>query len=246
LSCESFESYLKSALELALEDERQGRDGGNLNRINKLCRTPVQENWEALTEERFLQTLLWCVGSVRKPWKTHQKYYPRQLELFYSCDSQAIVANENQIRTDWIREKRDLNERMVNAVMNVAKQIVNDGWMEFKQRKLLLPNDPETDDLNHWRPALKELKSLPQIRTALSSYLLRNLYGAAVFKPDVHIICIAEHFFGEYKDPIRAMTNAVKRLWPKVCNDERFLPVHIGEVDYILWWYRSRTGKPIC
>jgi hypothetical protein len=73
-------------------------------------------------------------------------------------------------------------------------------------------------------------------------YLIRNLYGAPFFKPDLHINAIVAHFFG--RDKLDEMTVSVRQLWPQVCSDKRFLPVHIGIVDYMLWWYRQKTGEP--
>lgn len=79
---------------------------------------------------------------------------------------------------------------------------------------------------------------------ATAWYLIRNLYGAPVFKPDIHICAIASHFFPETDDPLSAMSAAVCDLWENVCEDKRFLPVHLGETDYVLWFYRRRTGLP--
>ena len=79
---------------------------------------------------------------------------------------------------------------------------------------------------------------------ALAWYLIRNLYGAPFFKPDVHIKAIAGHFFGSAPDPVEALAAACRLHWPEVCSESRLLPVHLAEVDYILWWCRRETGEP--
>jgi hypothetical protein len=77
---------------------------------------------------------------------------------------------------------------------------------------------------------------------AIGWYLIRNLYGGRFFKPDMHINAIVAHFIGEGQP--EAMAAAVRELWPTVCSDSRLLPVHLGEVDFILWWYRQATNEP--
>jgi hypothetical protein len=78
---------------------------------------------------------------------------------------------------------------------------------------------------------------------AIAWFLIRDLYGGRFFKPDVHILAIARHFFSG-GDPLKELTDAVRQEWKSICTDKRFLPVHLGEVDLILWWYRRRTGIP--
>ena len=78
------------------------------------------------------------------------------------------------------------------------------------------------------------------VGNATAWYLIRNLYGAPFFKPDLHINAIEKHFF--CSGNLNEMSAAVRQLWPKVCTDSRISPVHLGVVDYILWWYREETG----
>ena len=53
---------------------------------------------------------------------------------------------------------------------------------------------------------------------------------------------ITAHFFGRGR--LVEMTEVVRELWPQVCHDKRLKPVHIGVADYMLWWYREKTGEP--
>ena len=240
----NFESYLVAAFDRSLQDETLGTDDGNMDFTNKLCRAGVRRNWEQLTAYRFVHEFLWCVGSAQKPWERHVQFFQLQEKLFRDFCANAIVAEERQIRREWESRKCDLNLKMVNSVIRVAVEIVASGWENFKEKRLLLPNDPETLDSDDWKLSLRQLKGFPQVGEALSLYMLRTFYGAPFFKPDIHILAIADHFFGNHRRPIMAMTDAVRQLWPKVCTEPRFLPVHIGEVDYILWWYRRSTGQP--
>ena len=240
----TFESYLVAAFDRCLQDENHSTDDGNLALTNKLCRAGVLQNWEQLTACRFVAEFAWCVGSVQKPWERHVRFFPLQEKLFRYFHPNTIVAEERLIRREWKSNKCDLNLKMVKAVIGVAQEIVASGWDSFKEQRLLLPNDPDTLDPDDWKLPLKELMDFPQVGPALSLFMLRTFYGAPFFKPDIHIIAIANHFFGNHRQPIMAMTDAVRQLWPKVCTKSRFLPVHIGEVDYILWWYRRSTGKP--
>jgi hypothetical protein len=125
--------------------------------------------------------------------------------------------------------------------MKTATSVAN-SWTAFKREYLLLPKNPETESTEQWLPAHAALDSLPMVGNAIAWYLLRNLYGAPFFKPDLHINAIEKHFFGSGN--LMEMSSAVRQLWPKVCTDVRISPVHLGVVDYILWWYREETGDP--
>jgi hypothetical protein len=157
-----------------------------------------------------------------------------------------IVAEKKIIRAEWKKERCYLHPKMVKAVIGTAELIAS-GWDEFRKEYLCLPENPETDSFTEWKEAHAALDRLPMVGEATAWYLIRNLYGVSVFKPDVHILAIARHFFPKAASPVdavNAMTRAVRRLWPVACDDKRFQPVHFGEVDYILWWYRSQTGLP--
>jgi endonuclease III len=133
---------------------------------------------------------------------------------------------------------------MVEAIFGTAELMVARTWESFKAEYLLLPPNPQSESLTDWRPAHAALDSLPMVGEATAWYMLRNLYGAPVFKPDVHICAIAKHFFPQAEAPLEAMTVAVRELWEHVCQEKRLLPVHMGEVDFVLWWYRQSTGVP--
>jgi len=76
-------------------------------------------------------------------------------------------------------------------------------------------------------------------------FLLRNLFGAPFLKPDIWIKDIANRYFGAQKDPVAALSAAVRASWPRVCRDRRLLPVHLGEVDIILWAYERGIGRSV-
>src|SRR5205814_8866719 len=113
-------------------------------------------------------------------------------------------------------------------------------WKAFKRDYLLLPENPETESLDDWWPGYSALDRLPMVGDAIAWYLIRNLYGAPFFKPDLHIKGIEKQFFGNGN--LDAMSAEVRRLWPRVCTDSRIARVHLGVADYILWWYRRQTA----
>jgi hypothetical protein len=130
---------------------------------------------------------------------------------------------------------------MVNAIISTAIEM-REGWDAFKKSNLLLPGNAESESMDDWWDAHSALDNLPMVGEAIGWYLIRNLYGAPFFKPDLHINAIAMHFFGEAGIP--AMSVAVRELWPQTCSDARFEKVHLGVVDYMLWWYRQTTNDP--
>lgn len=241
---DGFSQYLKSAYDLALEAERDGSDAGHLKMVCDLCRKGVRANHDTLDSRRFLQEYLWCVGSIQKDFDTREGYWESQLELFRQCDAARIAAEENVIRAEWEESKCYMNGRMVEAVIGTAKQIDAEGWEAFKRDNLLLPDDSEAETAEAWTDAYWKLDALPMVGDAIAWYLIRNLYGGPFFKPDVHILAIANHFFGEADDPVATLADAVKKEWANIMLDQRFLPVHLGEIDFILWWYRRSTGEP--
>ena len=230
----NFTNYLKAALTRALEDADAGRDHGDLRFFNELCRRGVRRNWEALKPTQFLADYHRCIATIAKKVAVVEKYLACQVKLFRKHNAAKIVADQKAIWKAWEQEKRFLSPKMVAAVIATA-ELVHHSWGGFKPEYLLLPENPEAESLSEWRDAHAALKRLPMVGEAIAWYLLRNLYGAPVFKPDVHICAIAWHFFGEEESPLDAMSVEVRRVWGHVCRDERFCPVHLGEVDYMLW-----------
>jgi hypothetical protein len=232
-----FRTYLKAAVDRALEDEHTGEDSGNLQWIHNLARRGAEKNWKALTPKGFLEQYLWCVGGIQKRYKVREAHFPLQVKLFHSCDATAISHHETAIRASWRKDKCDLNSRMFEAVISTAKEVAVD-WDGFKDKHLL---DPRSESMDDWWGVYDALDRLPMVGDAIAWYLIRNLYGGPFFKPDVHITAIADHYFNSRVD---AMSQDVRKLWPQVCSDSRLKSVHLGEVDYILWWYRRITGDP--
>ena len=115
-------------------------------------------------------------------------------------------------------------------------------WDAFKAEYLLLPANPESESLDDWWGAYSALDRLQMVGPAISWYLIRNLYGAPFFKPDLHINAIVKHFFGPSK--LTEISDAVRDLWPQVCSDPRWPVAHLGVADYMLWWYRQSTSDP--
>lgn len=238
-----FEGYLGEALDFALSVERH-RKSNSLANINRKCRAGVLENWNVLSSREFLVEYLWCIGSSRKDNDVHLRYWTGQLGLFRQCDAESIRREMRQVVDEWQSNKCYLSPDMFVSVLVTANEIAMKGWTSFKSKNLLLPHAPESEDPQDWSVARDALRSLPGIGPVISWYLLRHLYGAPFFKPDQHIATIARHFFKGCRNPMRAMSDSVRMLWPKLCEDGRLLPVHLGEVDYILWFYRSETGLP--
>jgi endonuclease III len=238
---DSFANYLKEAVHRAISDEKTEADEGNLRWIIDLARTGVLKHWTELTPKRFLEQYLWCVGSIAKDYATHEKYFQAQVDLFRRCDAARIVAEVGAIKAEWDINKSYLNTKMVEAVIATARKVASN-WEAFKAEYLVLPDDPEAQTLDEWWPSYSALDRLPMVGDAIAWYLIRNLYGAPFFKPDLHINAITGHFFGTGK--LHELAQAVRQYWPEVCSDERLKPVHLGIVDYILWWYRQATGEP--
>jgi hypothetical protein len=239
----AFAVYLKAALAQALHDEATGADNGNLNWIHTLARRGVRTNWSNLTAEAFLEQCLWCVGSIQKDYAAHERNFPSQVALFRQCNPDEIARQANQIREDWAKSKCYLSGSMVDAVLHTA-MLIAAGWEAFKRQYLLLPRNPEAETAAAWADGHRALQRLKMVGPAIAWYLIRNLYGAPFFKPDVHINAIVNHFFGPGQ--LQTLEGAVRRLWPTICADRRFSRVHLGEVDYFLWWYRQATGEPRC
>jgi hypothetical protein len=163
------------------------------------------------------------------------------MALFRQCKAADVVRDAENIRAEWAAKKRDLNSKMLEAVIATATEVA-EGWDAFKREYLPLPAKPESESLDDWWRAYSARDRLPMVGWALSWYLIRNLYGAPFFKPDLHINAIVKHFFGPDKLP--EMSSAVRHLWPEVCADPRWPVVHLGVADYILWWYRQSTNDP--
>jgi hypothetical protein len=238
-----FRDYMQAALTRVLEDEKAGVENGDLAWFHGLCQRGVRRNWSELTPKAFLQHYHRCVAAVAKKVAVVEKNLPDQNALFRHHDAGRIVREQDAIRAEWGKKKCFLSPAMVRAVITTAG-LVDRSWDDFKSEYLLLPGNEEAESLQEWRPAHVALDRLPMVGEATAWYLIRNLYGARVFKPDVHICAIAWHFFPDAASPLDAMSKAVKSHWAEVCQDERLLPVHLGKVDYVLWWYRASTGLP--
>ncbi len=239
----AFANYLRAALARALEDSESECDHGDLKYFNELCRRGVSDNWSTLEPVPFLGAYHRCIAAAAKQAAVVEKNWDRQVALFRQHDAARIVADQDKIWEEWERDKCYLSPRMVGAVITTAA-LIDRSWDSFKSEYLLLPENLETESLKDWYPVHAALDSLPMVGEATAWYLLRNLYGAPVFKPDVHIWGIAAHFFPDANAPLDSMSRAVRKLWGQICLDDRFLPVHLGEVDFILWWYRQNTGLP--
>lgn len=248
------ETYLRNALDRVTSDEVGGLDRVDgisaFAYMRELCRRGVRENWLRVSPEFFMLEHLWCVGTAQKRYDVRLKpraggsFWDQQRRLFRQGIPEQIVRDATQIRAEYENDASYLSPRMVASCLWVAEQIESHGWNEFKRTWLLLPEDPETKSLTDWFEAKRMLDALPGVGDATAWYLIRNLYGAPVFKPDVHINACASYFFPSASDGLSAMTEEVNRLWPVVCKDERLLPIHLGEIDYVMWRYRSLTGLP--
>jgi hypothetical protein len=237
-----FWEYLRAALAAVLADEADGSDGCELEGIHRLCRRSILENWSALTPATFIHGYLWCVGSSRKNYGVRLKQWDDQLRLFRQGDAARIARDE--IREKWARRKCYLSPDMVESVIEAATKIFVAGWEGFRNKWLLLPADPESEQGEDWRGVHSQFCKFWEVGDAIAWYLVRNLYGGRFFKPDEHIKAIARHFLGEREDPIAAMRTEAIHGWPSVCQDRRFLPLHLGELDHILWWHKRKNGLP--
>ncbi len=250
-----FESYLATALDHAVRRADEGTDHGELDGVVALCAAGVSENFRRLQPERFLVQLLWCIGSQQKDYEVRMRARPggshwkRQRRLFRQGVPSRIAAQADSIREEHAADKRYLRPAWVEALIAEARHIVDEEWPGYRSRVLPLPADPESERLDAWYPTVRALDRLPWVGEITAWYLLRNLLGAPVFKPDIHIVAIAWHYFGDDDDPLAAMTEATRQAWPRVCEAagvaKRVLSPHLGVVDFILWWYRRETGLPL-
>ena len=240
----NFEVYLSHALDRAKSDEANRQDDTNLQWVNSHCRRGVKVNSARITEASFLEDYLWCVGSTQKDYAVHSRFWKDQIVLFRECNAARIVADSSEIRSEYEKSKCYLSPKTVDAMLETANRITSSGWDQFQARYLVLPREPEAETPAAWNPTYRALRELKEVGHVISWYLIRNLFGGPFFKPDIHIKAIADHFFPDQKDPLEYMGSEVRRVWPQVCSDSRLLPVHLGEIDYILWWYRRSTGVP--
>lgn len=203
-----FTVYLSKAIEAALERADTGDDEGALWDMNELCRRGVKRNWDTLTDREFLKEFLWVIGAIQKPIERHKRYYPLQVKLFRRCSPKAILEDRVRILAEWHSERRDLNRRMVDAMLVVSCRVATEGWVKFKLATLPLPKNPESEDPRNWRATYAALDALPMVGDANVWFLLRNLLGAPFLKPDIHIRIIAERFLGVERDPLAALSAA--------------------------------------
>ncbi|MGH7173082.1 MAG: hypothetical protein ACRELG_22605 [Gemmataceae bacterium] len=240
----AFEPYLCAALDTALTDEAAGKDGGEFAGIRARCRQGVVANWSGLTPVSFLQGYLWCVGSSQKNFDKRCSVWDDQLSLLRHGDPERIARERDDIREERLSRPCYLHPKVVESVIEAATKIFVSDWQSFRRRWLLLPEYPDSVEQVEWLEAYWLLRNFPQVADAIAWYLVRNLYGGSFLKPDIHIKKIAEHFFGQYVDPLAAMSAEAHRVWPHVCADPRLLPAHLGEIDYVLWWHGRKNGLP--
>lgn len=241
----SFEVYVGAALCTCVDDEANGHDGGELATIHRLCRRGVLENWSALTPGTFILGYIWVVGSNQKDYDVRLKFWDGQVELFRDGDPERIARDRDEIRDEWARRKCYLSPDMVESVIETATKVFVAGWEPFREKWLLLPANPESESADDWWGVYSQFCKFWEVGDALAWYLVRNLYGGRFFKPDLHIMAVARHFFGDAADPLAAMRGEAKRLWASMCKDTRFLPLHLGELDYFLWWHKRKNDLPM-
>lgn len=250
----TYSSYMATALEHSIQRALARTDNGEFMDIVSVCTVGAESARAGLFPDRFVRQHLWCTGSQRKDYGVRMmarpggSFWQRQLRLFRDGVPAAIVTEEDEIRSEYEDDNRYLAPKVVDAVIEVATEIEQQGWAAFRDTYLCLPADPETEALEDWLPTVRALDSLPWVGPTSAWYLLRNLLGAKVFKPDTHILAIAWHFFGEQDDPLAAMAEATRTLWPSICEDQGVAGdvacPHLGVVDFILWWHRRETGEP--
>jgi hypothetical protein len=242
-----FTDYLKDAWDRTRQDADKGCDNGDLEYVNRLCRRGVLANWSDLEPKTFLETYHRCIAVISRKVAVVETFLPSQVALFRNHDAARIMAEQESIWDEWSKERRCLNHKMVNAMIETSK-LLNGCWDEFRHKYLPMPENPESESLDDWQSVHSALDRLRMVGPATAWYLIRNLYGAPAFKPDVHICAIATYFFPNTENSLTtsltALSESARKLWAKMCDDKRFLPVHLGEVDYILWWYRQATGLP--
>jgi hypothetical protein len=195
-----------------------------------------------LTGKDFLEAYLWCIAGIRIPATSLAKKWDRILSLFRKCEPKIVAREGGKIKDKWRQEKLGLNEGKVDAFLQTATDVAED-WDVFRDKYVPEPPKPDSEQTEDWQSVFSALDQLPFVGAAVGWFLVRNVYGGAFFKPDTHLVCIAQHYFN---GDLEAMAMELRRLWPAVCSDRRFHPVHIGEVDYFVWNYRRMTGKPEC
>lgn len=249
-----FEDYLKAAMVHALSTASNDPNE-ELKYIVALCEGGATQNRSALGDAEFLRQILWCVGSQQKRYSVRMSareggtFWEQQQALFLDCNPATVVSERASIRRASRSGARYLSPAMVSAVLDVADEIIDTGWDKFRDHYLLLPVDPDDTHTDAWLPLVRRLDSLPRVGPTTAWYLLRNLLGAPVLKPDVHVLAIAWDFFGDLADPLEALRAEAIAAWPRMhaaLGSPPNLPAdpHLGVIDYILWWFRSQVGEP--
>jgi hypothetical protein len=209
------------------------------------CRRGVAANHAALDAPTFMTQVLWTIGSTQKRFHVRMRYWEAQQALFRAGNPNAIRDEAADIRAEWAKSKSYLSPKQFEAVLAIGCTVAETTWEQFKQEYLLLPEYPASESCAAWSEAHWALRELPQVGYAISYYLLRNLYGAPFVKPDVHILAIANRYFGDEVDPLAALQADLHDCWDlAAARLPRLRPLHMGTADYVLWWYRQRTGLP--
>lgn len=241
-----FKGYIEDAVALfagdLLTDANLRED---FDEFEQRCRRGVAANHAALDASTFMRQVIWTIGSTQKRYEVRMQYWEAQQALFRAGDPDAIRDEEKAIRAQWKKAKVYLGPKQFEAIVAIGKIVAKTSWKPFKQRYLLLPQDPATESCAAWSDAHWALRELPQVGYAIGYYLLRNLYGAPFLKPDVHILAIANSYFGDAADPLAALQFELHKCWDDAsARLPRLRPIHMGICDYVLWWYRQRTGLP--
>lgn len=128
-----FSAYLKAAWAEVQKAAENGDDNGDLGHFNRLCRCGVRTNWSDLDSESFLHNYHRCVAAVAHNISVLERFWQKQVELFRFHDVARIVSEQEAIWSEWQKEKRFLNSRMVQAVLTTSELIKERGWEEFKR-----------------------------------------------------------------------------------------------------------------
>jgi len=241
-----FKGYIEDAVALFASDLIVDANlRHDFDAFEKLCRSSVAANHAALDASTFMRQVIWTIGSTQKRYEVRMRYWDAQQALFRSGDPDIIRDQEKSIRAEWKKAKVYLSPKQFDAILAIGKSVATASWPAFKRSYLLLPQDPTADSCAAWNDAHWALRELPQVGYAISYYLLRNLYGAPFLKPDVHILAIANSYFGNATDPLAALQSELHKCWSDAsARLPRLRPIHMGLCDYVLWWYRQRTGLP--
>ena len=201
---------MKNTLELFNEAEKLVRRNGFGEEIDWCDNRP---SFDDVDERRFLTEYAWVVFNSGMSNRVIQAKWVLLTEAFHMFIPFMVSRFSKKVREKALSIFG--NKRKVDAVITMAKKIVDEGFEKSMRRKI-----------EHL--TLDYLDSLPMIGEVTKYHLARNL-GFDYVKPDRHLVKLASQY----------------KLTPfELCyRIHRETGRRIGTIDVILWRYCEQRGQ---